>query len=381
MKKIIFIFSVLVLSVSCKSEPTVPEDTYLINVTAKGLHNGVRAHITSLDKRKKEVIHETAMIVDEGFTFNGEVTVPSIKHLRINSIQKKLPFILEEGLLNIEINKDDIENSVILNSKNNDEFKVYLAELMTKGKQVSEYRTQIGQARKDGNTELSNSLRKEYNESMRAVNSYPYDYVDNHLDSDFSLILLESMLSTSKPDVKRIKASLEKMQPVVNRNKGNKFIGVKLDNYIKQNSKNDLFAIGNVAPDFSGPSPTGEVIKLSNIKGKVTLIDFWASWCKPCRLENPNVVKAYEKFHDKGLEIISVSLDRPGKKDDWLNAIKADNLQWHHVSNLQYWNEPIAHKYNVRSIPAAFLIDADGKIIGKKLRGAALENKIAEYLK
>jgi alkyl hydroperoxide reductase subunit AhpC len=91
-------------------------------------------------------------------------------------------------------------------------------------------------------------------------------------------------------------------------------------------------------------------------------------------------VKVYEKYHDKGLEIISVSLDKPGKKDAWLKAIKDDNLQWHHVSNLQYWNEPVAHKYQVRSIPATFLIDEEGKIIAKKLRGKALENKIAQLL-
>ena len=116
------------------------------------------------------------------------------------------------------------------------------------------------------------------------------------------------------------------------------------------------------------------------MKGKVTIIDFWAAWCGPCRRENPNVVKTYKKYHEKGLEIISVSLDKPGEKDRWLKAIKDDNLTWHHVSNLKYFNDPVARLYNIRSIPSTYILDEDGKIVAKNLRGARLEAKIKELL-
>ena len=142
--------------------------------------------------------------------------------------------------------------------------------------------------------------------------------------------------------------------------------------------------IGQIAPTFSGPSPSGEMIALNDIKGKVTLIDFWASWCKPCRRENPNVVKVYNKYHDKGLEIIGVSLDGSRNQRDpkaaWVKAIQDDNLTWNHVSNLQYFNDPMAKAYNIRSIPATFLIDENGKILAKNLRGDALEKAIAQHL-
>ena len=138
--------------------------------------------------------------------------------------------------------------------------------------------------------------------------------------------------------------------------------------------------IGGMAPNFEAPTPSGGMLSLKQTLGKYTIIDFWASWCKPCRMENPNVVRVYEKYHDKGLNIISVSLDREGQKDRWLQAIEHDNMNWYHVSNLQFWQDPIAQQYNIRSIPATFLLDAEGKIIDKNLRGQALEQRISQLL-
>ena len=114
--------------------------------------------------------------------------------------------------------------------------------------------------------------------------------------------------------------------------------------------------------------------------GKVTLIDFWAAWCKPCRAENPNVVKIYEKYHDQGFNIIGVSLDRPNQKDKWTQAIAEDNLTWNQVSNLQFWQDPIAQLYDVRAIPAQFILDENGVIVAKNLRGDELDAKVKELL-
>lgn len=141
----------------------------------------------------------------------------------------------------------------------------------------------------------------------------------------------------------------------------------------------NLIPVGSEAPDFSQPTPDGKVISLSSLRGKVVLIDFWASWCKPCRMENPNVKRVYEQYKSKGFEILGVSLDRD--KASWTGAIAQDGLPWKHVSDLAFWNNAAAQQYGVSSIPYTVLVDKDGKVLGKNLRGPALEEKLAEVFK
>ncbi|MDF2158038.1 TlpA disulfide reductase family protein [Algoriphagus sp. CAU 1675] len=135
-------------------------------------------------------------------------------------------------------------------------------------------------------------------------------------------------------------------------------------------------AVGQIAPEIELPNPDGELVKLSDLRGKYILIDFWAAWCKPCREENPNLVRLYAQYKDKGFDILGVSLDR--SKEDWLKAIDDDGLSWTQISDLQYFNSVAAETYKIDAIPASYLLDPDGKIIAKGLRGLSLENKLIE---
>lgn len=148
----------------------------------------------------------------------------------------------------------------------------------------------------------------------------------------------------------------------------------KAESEIKQGS----LKIGAVAPDISLSNPKGKVISLSSLQGKVVLVDFWASWCKPCRAENPNNVKLYKKYKSKGFEIFGVSLDK--EKSEWEQAIKKDGLEWTHVSDLGFWNSSAVKLYNVEGIPMTYLLDKKGKILAKGLTGDELEAKVKEAL-
>ena len=138
--------------------------------------------------------------------------------------------------------------------------------------------------------------------------------------------------------------------------------------------------VGKVAPDFALPDVNGKEVRLSSFKGKYVLVDFWASWCRPCRAENPNVVSAYNQYKDKNFTVLGVSLDRPDGKADWVKAIKDDKLSWTHVSDLKFWESSVIPLYKFDGIPFNVLIDPEGKVIAEALRGPKLEAKLSEVL-
>ncbi len=148
--------------------------------------------------------------------------------------------------------------------------------------------------------------------------------------------------------------------------------------FIRKVDMQKATAVGQVAPEIALPNPKGDTVRLSSLRGKYVLVDFWAKWCGPCRRENPNVVKAYHQFKSKGFEVFGVSLDRT--KEDWVQAIAEDGLEWTQVSDLKYFDSQAARTYNINAIPFSILLDKNGVIIAKNLRGAALEEKLNEVL-
>ena len=213
-------------------------------------------------------------------------------------------------------------------------------------------------------------LQEMYNKMVDNENNYIKSFIDKNANSLACLAIIDKLM----PDqhiayYKKLDAGLSKSLP------NNSYTKMFHDKVIEL----DRLSVGSLAPEIALNSPDGKNIPLSSLRGKVVLIDFWASWCRPCRAENPNVVRIYNTYKDKGFEVYSVSLDKD--KDAWLKAINDDHLLWpSHVSDLGYWQSTVVKQYNISGIPFTCLIDKEGKIVAKGLRGGELEIKLKELL-
>lgn len=385
MKNLIAFLSIILLCTACKQEPQLPPNTYQVNVSLPGVYNGIRAHINIISEGGKEITVDTAIVMNETFTLNGTIIAPVRRAISVNGVNGSLTFILEPGYTDISINKDSIKGSLIDGPINNQAHNEYLSDLLTKRKLYKAINSELAIEQSNVNRERYDQLLEEQENLIISMDNHTSDFIVNHPDLQLSLLLLESQIGSRNLNLKLFKSQRKILSNLINRNAENQYIGQKIDTYIYQKESEENLNIGKVAPEFSSPDKDGNMLALKDMKGKATIIDFWAAWCGPCRRENPNVVKIYEKYHDKGLEIIGVSLDgRSNQKDtakaNWLKAIEDDGLNWHHVSSLKYFNDPVARLYRVNAIPATFILDKNGVIVAKKLRGQALEDKIAELL-
>ncbi|TVZ50983.1 TlpA disulfide reductase family protein [Dokdonia sp. Hel_I_53] len=372
----IFILLLIVLVSSCSNK-----DTNRIKGTAVGVPEGTQIVLEELGENNKRIAIDTAIVASEKFSF--DTTISDGKGLLLLSIEKNQPPLLlvkEDKPVMITLYKDSIATSLVEGSVENELFNQYRNKnrIESTKKQKLSIDMQVSQRETDGI--MVNLLRKQIAALDKSSVEDKKQLVTNNPDKMVAIMALSDLVNAKKLTIEETESYFNSLSSDVQ----NSIIGNSVENYIaqlkSQRIASNLASVGNKAPDFTAKTPDGKELSLNEVLGKYTIIDFWASWCGPCRRENPNVVNVYNQYHDKGLNIISVSLDRPGQEERWKKAIIKDKMDWNHVSNLQFWQDPIPRKYGVRAIPATFLLDENGVIIAKDLRGPALGAKMAELL-
>jgi peroxiredoxin len=326
-------------------------------------------HVTLEKFENGQLITVDTLTVNEDGTYYSTYALEEPGYFRINFYDTQfVNVILTEEPIIVNVNGSgpnapyEITGSSTMDALNE------LNQIMNEFKmQVQQINEAYGAAVKAENQDEIEKLQQQYQEGLAAVNSKVKDKIRqmgvsvavlqavNYIDKDHEFQFIDSVarvVEKEMPDYQIKKDFLDEV--------------------------NDLrkLAVGSVAPEIELPNPDGEMVKLSSLRGNYVLIDFWAAWCGPCRRENPNVVRIYHQYNNMGFEIYGVSLDRT--REDWIQAIEKDGLIWTQVSDLKYFNSEAARTYNINAIPATYLIDQEGKIIGKNLRGKSLEDKLKE---
>ena len=327
-----------------------------------------------------KLLTDSAAVDNGAFKFMGTATDPIRAQLVLDHKGEGLAKLgrdadmvivyLEKGDISLTAN-DSVKNAMFTGSKLNDENKAYKALTQAPDKDIAMLNAEYSSAPEDkkNDQDFKDGLQARYNKIMETKHTLQQQFIRQYPDSYISLLVLMEQsgndidVATVEPVYKSLSASVR-----------NTAAGLE---FAKAIDAERTTAVGAVAPVFTQNDVNDKPVSLTDFRGKYVLVDFWASWCGPCRGENPNVVKAYNQYKDKNFTVLGVSLDRPGKKDDWLAAIKADGLVWTQVSDLKFWDNDVAKLYGIKSIPQNYLLDPTGKIIAKNLRGDELNKKLA----
>jgi peroxiredoxin len=339
-------------------------------------------------------VTDSAAIVNGEFTFTGTITNPlnatmfiDAKGIGFNKFVSQnfnqstgpskttdyLGFYVDKGTVTIT-SADSLKQAKITGSKVNDDDAKLRAQLkpIVEKAQPYQMKQQSATPAQQQSAAFQNSMMAKYKALQNEQRNMLKTFISANPDSYLSLLALTSVSGPS-PDVAEVEPLFNSLSDELKNSDQGRQLRYSLDNL-------KITAIGSIAPDFIQNDVNGKPVQLSSFRGKYVLIDFWASWCGPCRQENPNVVRTYHKYKGKNFTVLGVSLDKETAKDAWLAAIKSDGLEWTQVSDLKYWNNMAATLYGVHAIPQNFLIDPQGKIVAKNLRGDALDDKLQELL-
>lgn len=358
--------------------------------TISGKLTGAAKDSLILEEMTEKSLEPRATIItgpDGSFQYKDTASNPRLFFLRTNDNEYMTLLALNGENINISAEKGKINETIQITGSPQSELALELnKELINATDHLDSIGKQYQELRGRGNDPTIDAWAQgEYGKLMDQQRLFVRAFIEKHTDEPVSLLALSHQIgrqpvlngSTDFDAFEKVDVALFKKYPksalVLNLHR---YVAAMRPQLESPQAQGQSATQGSTAPDITLPDPDGNSTTLSSYRGQIVLLDFWAAWCGPCRRENPTLVAAYKKYHDKGFEIFQVSLDKT--KEAWVGAIKQDGLNWIHVSDLKYWSSPVARQYGIESIPANFLLDKEGKIIGRNLRGPALDQELAK---
>lgn len=372
--RLYFLLAIILMISACSSQSGTDQSSLVDSNETKGattiiegVFEGAKEQQVYLQHLRPNSIDPIdTVITDEAGQFAFEFNVPQIGYYRIGLGERNLcVLILTPGeRVQLTAEASNIYNTYQVKGSPESQRLSDLNKILSERDSIG---MQLQQAQMNQDQALFNTAMLAYQEVLSTVSVKIKAFIDADPGKMSSLAAAQNL-----DPAQDFEYYIKVVDALEGKANGNEFF----DGMKEQVQSSRKLAVGSEAPDFTLPQPDGSNLSLSDLRGTHVLIDFWASWCGPCRKENPNVVRVYQKYKDRGFEILGVSLDK--NRNAWLAAIEQDGLTWKHVSDLQYWNSIVVPEYQVQGIPLTYLIGPDGKIIAKNLRGPSLEAKLKE---